>query len=1046
MNPADSPLGDEGGFFVVLEAVFSEPTGDAMPRAPPVSGASHSDEPDYLRSEPRLAATAQNLGPSLTDQALAPVLEQAIRLWIAGDIDGSRAERLASLEVRIVDLPTGILGQADGDLILIDADADGFGWFVDSTPGESSEYEVTLSGGQLIADTGSDAFDRIDLLTVLVHEIGHVVGFDHDSDLAVMDADLSVGRRIELADTDRVGSLPVTSALTLDPLAVLNGSSDAGPITFRIFDDIANLGDDPGVLDVEVTGADSGNLIYNDVSSLIGSLLSFADQIVVDIDAYVKWNLSGLNAGTVTVSGYATISFSQVENITGALTANDAFIVGDLGGVTGTIDDRGGSTGLDVGNGALVAVIPDTFITWTNSTGDVLTGNSNLGTAGTLANANVRKITFSGANLFVGSGAALNATGSGIITTNAVGFAASGASLSMASVTTATEGFHGVQASVSDAGLTGVAGFELYASGTLKLNQTSRVDDERIDWTNASTTPGGLLPAMAITKTQHLNLTGSAAVDIGGGALVATVSGVELNLATMTVTDGVTTLTGADVLSFTGTAALFAGTGGSLNGAHTVVNNGTIGFAVSGVTLSLVMAKGALGDGANAGDTYVGVSVALTDAELIGVSGLELYASGTLKLNAATDGITTLDLPTRMNWTLATADANDPSFLLTNLDIIAALELQVTGSAAVDIGNGALVATVSGVELNLATMTVTDGVTTLTGADVLSFTGTAALFAGTGGSLNGAHTVVNNGTIGFAVSGVTLSLVMAKGALGDGANAGDTYVGVSVALTDAELIGVSGLRAVRLGHAQGERRHRRHHHAGPADAHELDAGHGRRQRPELPAHQPGHHRRAGTAGHRQRRGGHRQRRAGSDGKRRGTQPGDDDGDRRRDHADGGRRAVLHRHRGAVCRHGRQPQRRAHGRQQRHDRVCRERRDAEPGDGQGRAGRRRQRGRHLRRRLGGADRRRTDRGLRTRAVRLGHAQGERRHRRHHHAGPADADELDAGHGRRQRPELPAHQPGHHRRAGTAGHRQRRGGHWQRRAGSDGKRRGTQPWRR
>ena len=448
LNPADSPLGDEGGLFVVLEATFSEPTGDAMPRAPPVSGALLTDEPDYLRSEPGLAATAQNPIPSLTEQALAPVLEHAIRMWIAGGSDGSLAERLASLEFRIVDLPVGILGQADGQLILIDADADGFGWFVDPTPGESSEFKVTLNDTQLIADAGSDAFGRIDLLTVLVHEIGHVAGFDHESDLAVMDADLSVGRRIQFAETGGVGSTRVTGALTLDPGAFLNGSSDAGPITFRIFDDIANLGDDPGVLDVEVTGADSGNLIYNDVSSLIGSLLSFTDQIVVDVDAYVKWNLSGLNAGTVTVAGFATISFTQVENLTGALTANDAFIVGDLGGVTGTIDDRGGSTGVDVGNGALVAVVPDTFITWTNSTGDVLTGNSNLGTAGMIASASVRKITFSGANLFVGSGAALNATGDGIITTNAIGFAASGASLSMASVTTAAEGVPGVQASV----------------------------------------------------------------------------------------------------------------------------------------------------------------------------------------------------------------------------------------------------------------------------------------------------------------------------------------------------------------------------------------------------------------------------------------------------------------------------------------------------------------------------------------------------------------------------------------------------------------------
>lgn len=61
-------------------------------------------------------------------------------MWIAGGSDGSLAERLASLEFRIVDLPVGVLGQADGQLILIDADADGFGWFVNPTPGESSEF------------------------------------------------------------------------------------------------------------------------------------------------------------------------------------------------------------------------------------------------------------------------------------------------------------------------------------------------------------------------------------------------------------------------------------------------------------------------------------------------------------------------------------------------------------------------------------------------------------------------------------------------------------------------------------------------------------------------------------------------------------------------------------------------------------------------------------------------------------------------------------------------------------------------------------------
>ncbi|MBK9021685.1 MAG: hypothetical protein IPL72_17560 [Sulfuritalea sp.] len=537
----------------------------------------------------------------------------------------------------------------------------------------------------------------------------------------------------------------------------------------------------------------------------VGVSVALTDAELIGVSGLELYASGTLKVNAAT-DGITTLDLPTRMNWTLATAdANDpSFLLTNLDIIAALELQVTGSAAVDIGNGALVATVSGVELnlaTMTVTDGvTTLTGADVLSFTGTAA-------------LFAGTGGSLNGAHT-VVNNGTIGFAVSGVTLSLVMAkgalgdgANAGDTYVGVSVALTDAELIGVSGLELYASGTLKVNAatdgiTTLDLPTRMNWTLATADandPSFLLTNLDIIAALELQVTGSAAVDIGNGALVATVSGVELNLATMTVTDGVTTLTGADVLSFTGTAALFAGTGGSLNGAHTVVNNGTIGFAVSGVTLSLVMAKGALGDGANAGDTYVGVSVALTDAELIGVSGLELYASGTLKVNAATDGITTLDLPTRMNWTLATADANDPSFLLTNLDIIAALELQVTGSAAVDIGNGALVATVSGVELNLATMTVTDGVTTLTGADVLSFTGTAALFAGTGGSLNGAHTVVNNGTIGFAVSGVTLSLVMAKGALGDGANAGDTYVGVSVALTDAELIGVSGLELYASG-------------------------------------------------------------------------------------------------------------------------------------------------------------------------------------------------------------------------------------------------------
>jgi len=60
-------------------------------------------------------------------------------------------------------------------------------------------------------------------------------------------------------------------------------------------------------------------------------------------------------------------------------------------------------------------------------------------------------------------------------------------------VTTATESFTGLQATVANATLMGVDGMTLALSGTVKFNETSRADDERVDWDSASTVPAGLL-------------------------------------------------------------------------------------------------------------------------------------------------------------------------------------------------------------------------------------------------------------------------------------------------------------------------------------------------------------------------------------------------------------------------------------------------------------------------------------------------------------------------------------------------------------------------
>ena len=86
-----------------------------------------------------LAALCRPTG-ILTEQDLALVVQQAISNWLATGISSVLAERLANAQVRIADLPEGILGMTERTTITIDSDADGRGWFVDPTPGDDSEF------------------------------------------------------------------------------------------------------------------------------------------------------------------------------------------------------------------------------------------------------------------------------------------------------------------------------------------------------------------------------------------------------------------------------------------------------------------------------------------------------------------------------------------------------------------------------------------------------------------------------------------------------------------------------------------------------------------------------------------------------------------------------------------------------------------------------------------------------------------------------------------------------------------------------------------
>jgi hypothetical protein len=110
----------------------------------------------------------------LSHSDLMWMVQAALERWRTSGISAEDMARLQAATFAIADLPEGQIASASGSGITIDETAAGYGWFIDQSPMEDSEFDVSVPGNELQTTEYSPAFGRTDLLTVVMRQLGQV--------------------------------------------------------------------------------------------------------------------------------------------------------------------------------------------------------------------------------------------------------------------------------------------------------------------------------------------------------------------------------------------------------------------------------------------------------------------------------------------------------------------------------------------------------------------------------------------------------------------------------------------------------------------------------------------------------------------------------------------------------------------------------------------------------------------------------------------------------------------------------------------------------
>jgi uncharacterized repeat protein (TIGR01451 family) len=128
---------------------------------------------DVLRSAPGEGPHDENI-QKLKQEELNWMVQAAIARWVETGISAEDLARLQAATFDVSDLPEGQIASFASNHITIDETGAGYGWYFDQSTSEDGEFQLLVPGKELQTTRLSPARGKMDLLTVVMRELGQL--------------------------------------------------------------------------------------------------------------------------------------------------------------------------------------------------------------------------------------------------------------------------------------------------------------------------------------------------------------------------------------------------------------------------------------------------------------------------------------------------------------------------------------------------------------------------------------------------------------------------------------------------------------------------------------------------------------------------------------------------------------------------------------------------------------------------------------------------------------------------------------------------------